>query len=320
MRVAILDDYFDTLRQLQSFRMLDGHDVTVHHDNEQRLDELASRLVETEALVLIRERTPITGALLDRLPRLQLISQRSVYPHIDVDACTRNGVTLCSNMHSDTPSYAAAELTWALILASARQIPQQMATLQRGGWQMGVGKTLRGRTLGLYGFGRIGKVVAEYAEAFGMHVQWWSSDEGRQRALAAGASVASSRHDFFASSDVVSVHVRLKPTTHAIITADDFAAMRSDALFVNTSRAGIVEPGALEEAIELGNPGFAAVDVFPVEPVVAPNDPFISHPNVVATPHIGYVTEDEWDLQFADIYEQINAFAAGSPINVINEI
>ena len=318
MRVTILDDYFDTLRGLPSFQLLDGHEVTIHHDHEERTDALAERLSDTEALVLIRERTPIQGALLDRLPQLQLISQRSVYPHIDVEACTRNGVLLCSNLHADTPSYATAELTWALVLASMGQIPQQVASLKAGSWQMGVGRTVRGRTLGLYGYGRIARAVADYADAFGMHTWWWGSDNGRARAAADGARVAPSRAAFFGESDIVSVHIRLTPATRHVITRSDLDAMRSDALFVNTSRAGVVEPGALEEALLAGHPGHAAVDVYDVEPLVDADQPFIQHPNVVATPHIGYVTEDEWDLQFTDIYEQINAYRDGRPINVVN--
>jgi D-3-phosphoglycerate dehydrogenase len=318
MRITILDDYFDTLRGLPSFRLLDGHDVTVHHDNEQRVDALAARLAETEGLVLIRERTPITGELLDRLPKLRLISQRSVYPHVDVEACTRNAVLLCSNLHTDTPSYAAAELTWALILASVRQIPQQMASLCAGNWQMGVGRTLRGRTLGLYGYGRIAGVVADYANAFGMTTWWWASARGRARAAADGVEVAPSRAKFFSDSDVVSVHIRLSPSTRHVITHADLNVMRPDALFVNTSRAQVVRPGALEHSLAAGRPAHAAVDVFETEPLHPTRDSFVRHPNVVATPHIGYVTEDEWDLQFTDIYDQINAFTSGHPINMVN--
>ncbi|MDJ0821560.1 MAG: NAD(P)-dependent oxidoreductase, partial [Paracoccaceae bacterium] len=224
---------------------------------------------------------------------------------------------LCSNMHSDTPSYAAAELTLALILASYRQIPQQVSSIRDGTWQMGVGRTLRGRTLGLYGYGRIARAVAGYAEAIGMNVQWWSSEEGRARAQADGAQVANSRQAFFATSDIVSVHVRLKPTTRGIITAEDLAQIAPRSLFVNTSRSGLVTPGALEAEIAKGRI-HAAVDVFDTEPLRDTLNPLLTHPNVLPTPHIGYVTEDEFDLQFTDIFEQINAYAAGSPIHVIN--
>lgn len=317
MKVHILDDWFDTLRGLPCFERLHSHDVTVWTDHEPNPERLSERLAEAEALVLFRERTAIGADLLSRLPNLRLISQRSVYPHVDVDACTRHGVLFCSNMHAGTPSYAAAELTLALILASYRQIPQQVASARSGQWQAGVGRTLRGRTLGLYGYGRIAGAVATYAEALGMTVQWWASEAGRARAVADGATVAKSRADFFESSDIVSLHVRLKPDTRGIITPEDLARMKDRALFVNTSRAGLVAPRALEAAIANGRI-FAAVDVFEDEPMRDTANPLLTKPNVIPTPHIGYVTEDEFDLQFSDIFDQINAFADGAPINVIN--
>ncbi len=317
MKVHILDDWFDTLRGLPCYQLLQDHDVTVWTDHEPDAQKLAARVSDAEALVLFRERTKITDDLISRLPNLKLISQRSVYPHIDVNACTRHGVLLCSNMHSDTPSYAAAEMTLALILASYRQIPEQVASIRSGSWQMGVGRTLRGRTLGLYGYGRIARAVASYAQAIGMKIQWWSSAEGRQRARNDGQTVAKSRRDFFATSDIVSVHVRLKPNTRGIVTAEDLANMQDRALFVNTSRSGLVAPGTLEKEIAKGRI-FAAVDVFEEEPLRDTSHPLLTHPNVLPTPHIGYVTEDEFDLQFTDIFEQVNAFAAGNPIHMIN--
>ena len=297
--------------------MLAAHDVTVWTDHEPDPARLADRVKDADALVLFRERTKIGADLLDRLPTLRMISQRSVYPHIDVEACTRNGVLLSSNMHSDTPSYAAAEMTLALILASYRQIPQQVASLRSGGWQMGVGRTLRDRVLGLYGYGRIAQAVAGYAKAIGMQVQWWASDAGRARAAADGETIADSREAFFATSDIVSIHVRLKPDTRGIITAADLAALQPRALFVNTSRSGLVATGALEAEIAR-NRIYAAVDVFETEPLRDTTHPLLTHPNVLPTPHLGYVTEDEFNLQFSDIFEQINAFAAGNPIHVIN--
>ena len=317
MKVHILDDWFDTLRSLPCFEMLAGHDVTVWTDHEPDAAKLAARVQDAEALVLFRERTKITADLLERLPNLKLISQRSVYPHIDVEACTRNNVLLCSNMHAGTPSYAAAELTLGLMLASYRQIPQQVSSIRSGGWQMGVGRTLRGRTLGLYGYGRIAGAVAGYAKAMGLKVQWWASEAGRARAAADGEQVAESRAQFFATSDIVSLHVRLKPDTRGIITAEDLAAMQPRSLLVNTSRSGLIAPGALEAEISRGRI-HAAVDVFDTEPLRDTGHPLLTHPNVLPTPHIGYVTEDEFDLQFTDIFEQVNAFAAGAPVHMIN--
>lgn len=318
MKVHILDDWFDTLRRLPCFERLANHDVTVWTDHVEDTAVLGDHLADAEALVLFRERTRIGADLLSRLPRLALISQRSVYPHIDIDACTANGVLVCSNLHADTPSYAAAELTWALILTAMRQIPQQVASLKDGAWQSGVGKTLRGRRLGLYGYGRIAKTVAGYADAFGMETVWWASEEGRDRARADGVNVAANREAFFGGCDVVSLHIRLKPATEGVVTKADLQGMRRDALFVNTSRAGLVEAGALLDALNTGRPGMAAIDVFNEEPMTNTADPLISHPHVIATPHIGYVTEDEFDLQFADIFDQVNAYDAGAPIHMIN--
>jgi D-3-phosphoglycerate dehydrogenase / 2-oxoglutarate reductase len=313
-----LDDWFDTLRTLPSFAKLAGHDVTVWNDHVEDVEVLAARLADTDALVLIRERTAITAGLLERLPNLKLISQRSVYPHIDVDACTRLGVVVSSDLHSGSPSYATAELTWALILAAMRQLPQQIDFLKAGKWQAGVGSTLLFKTLGVYGYGRIGKVIAEYGRAFGMHVVVWSRDESRSRAEADGWKVASSREAFFEGCDIATLHLRLVDATRGLVTREDLARMKPTALLVNTSRAGLIAPGALVDALRAGRPGMAAVDVFEDEPMTDPQHPLLTMDNVVATPHIGYVTREEWDLQFNDVYDQINAFAAGSPVNVVN--
>ena len=318
MKIAILDDYFDTLRSLPCFRLLEHHDVRVWNDHTDDVDVLAERLMGVEALVLIRERTAMTSALLERLPDLRLISQRSVYPHIDIDACTRLGIVVSSDLHAGTPSYAAAELTWGLVLATLRQIPQQMAALKAGRWQVGVGRTLRGSTLGIYGYGRIGEAVAGYGRAFGMNVVVWGSDASLQRARAGGVGAASSKEAFFEQCDVLSLHLRLVPSTRGIVTAPDLARMKSTALLVNTSRAGLIEPGALVAALERGRPGMAAVDVFEQEPVQDPGHPLFLMERVVCTPHIGYVTREEYEIQFADIFNQILAYVAARPINVVN--
>jgi D-3-phosphoglycerate dehydrogenase len=318
VKVAILDDWFDTLRTLPSFEKLDGHTVTVYTDHVQDTDLLAERLSGFDALVLIRERTEIRAALLERLPNLRLISQRSVYPHIDIDACTRLGVMVCSNLHVGTPSYATAELTWGLVLAAMRQIPQQVASLKAGGWQAGVGSSLRGKTLGIYGYGRIGKIVAGYGAAFGMNVLVWARPDSLSRARTDDLTTAESKESFFETCDVLCLHMRLVSATRGIVTRDDLRRMKPTALLVNTSRAGLIEPGALVEALRAGRPGMAAIDVFEHEPVRNPSHPLLTMDNVVCTPHIGYVTREEWELQFSDIFDQINAYEAGSPINVVN--
>jgi D-3-phosphoglycerate dehydrogenase / 2-oxoglutarate reductase len=318
MKISILDDYFDTVRTLTCFHKLDGHDVTIWNDHVQDIGLLAERLKDTQVLVLIRERTQVRAPLLERLEALRLISQRSVYPHIDMDACTRRGVIVSSNLHSDSPSYAAAELTWGLIIAAMRQIPQQMYALRAGTWQVGVGNSLRGKTLGIYGYGRIGAIVAGYGKAFGMNVLVWGRPASLQRARSAGYGVAQSKRAFFEACDVLSLHLRLVEETRGIVTREDLARMQPGALLVNTSRAALIEPGALVEALRSGRPGMAAVDVYEQEPLRDPDNPLLTMNNVVCTPHIGYVTRDEYELQFSDIFDQINAYAAGSPINVVN--
>lgn len=318
MRVTILDDYFDTLRTLPCFRKLDGHAVTVWNDHVQDTDALAERLRDAEALVLIRERTRIGADLLARLPRLRLISQRSSWPHVDVPACTRHGVLLCSATGSDTPSHPTAELTWALILAAMRDLPSQIASLRAGAWQCGVGRTLRGQTLGIHGYGRIGREVAGFGRAFGLRVLVWGREASRARAVADGYEAAPDRETFYATSDIVTLHMRLVDATRHIVTAADLGRMKPDALLVNTSRAGLIAPGALVAALRAGRPGKAAVDVFEEEPLRDPAHPLLTMPNIIATPHIGYVTADEYELQFDEIFDQIVAFAAGSPVNMVN--
>jgi D-3-phosphoglycerate dehydrogenase / 2-oxoglutarate reductase len=318
MNIAILDDYFDTVRTLPSFAKLKGHDVVIWNDYVQDTDALATRLHDSDCLVLIRERTKIQADLLERLPRLKLISQRSVYPHIDIDACTRRGIVVSSSQHAGVPCYAAAELTWALILATARQLPQQMAALKAGRWQIGVGTTLRDKTLGIFGYGRIGATVAGYGKAFGMNVAVWARDPSLDRARADGWATARSKAEFFATSDIVTLHMRLVPATRHIVKVEDLARMKPGAMLVNTSRAPLIEPGALAAALRAGRPGYAAVDVFEDEPVRNPNLPLLQFEQVVATPHIGYVTREEYETQFIDIFEQITAFAAGRPSNVVN--
>jgi D-3-phosphoglycerate dehydrogenase len=318
MRVTILDDYHDTLRTLECFKKLARHEVKVWNDHVQDTDALAERLKDTEALVLIRERTKIRAPLLARLPKLKLISQRSVYPHIDIDACTKQGIVVSSNMHPGTPSYATSEMTWGLILAAAREIPQNVAALKAGKWQVGVGSTLRGKHLGIFGYGRIGGEVAKVGKAFGMKVLVWAREDSRKKAAADGHAVAASKEAFFETSDVLTLHMRLVDATRGIVTAEDLARMKPTAIFVNTSRAPLVKEGALEAALKKGRPGKAAVDVYEQEPVLGGKHPLLAMDNVVCTPHLGYVTRDEYELQFSDIFDQINDFAAGKPSNVVN--
>ena len=318
MKISILDDYHDTLRTLPCFEKLNGHDVVIWNDHVQDIDLLAGRLKDAEALVLIRERTEIRAPLLNRLDKLKLISQRSVYPHIDVETCTKLGIVVSSSQHAGTPSYAAAELTWGLVLAAMRQIPQQMAALKSGQWQIGVGNTLRNKTLGIFGYGRIGKVVAGYGKAFGMKVLVWAREDSLANSRHDGYATAQSKDELFAESDVLSLHMRLVDVTRGIVTAADLSRMKPTALLVNTSRASLIEPGALVRALKAGRPGMAAVDVYEQEPVLDVRNPILQLNNVVCTPHIGYVTRDEYEIQFDEIFDQILSYCAGKPVNVVN--
>ena len=318
MNITILDDYHDTIRTLACFGKLAGHNVTIWNDHTKDVDKLAERLQHTEALVLIRERTPIRTPLIERLNKLKLVSQRSVYPHIDLDALTRKGIILSSSQHPGRPSYGTAELTWGLVLASLRQIPKQMAALKAGKWQVDVGYGMRGKTLGVYGYGRIGSVVAGYGKAFGMKVLVWAREASLATARADGYSAAPNKEAFFEECDVISLHMRLVDATRGIVTAGDLARMKPTALIVNTSRAGLIAPGALVDALRTGRPGMAAVDVYEDEPLLDTRHPLLNMDNVVCTPHIGYVGRDEFEVQFADIFDQILAYASRKPINVIN--
>lgn len=318
MKITILDDTLDAIRHLDCFGKLKGHDVKIWTDHTKDIDVLVERLKDTEALVLIRERTPVRAPLIERLPQLKLISQRSVYPHIDVEACTRRGVLLCSDMHPGRPSFGTAELAWGLVLAAMRGIPQQMAALKNGRWQTRLGTVVRGRTLGILGYGRIGATVAGYGRAFGMKVLAWGREGSIARARADGFEAVAEKEALFERADVLSVHLRANKSTQGLVTAGDLARMKPTALLVNTARASIIEPGALVAALRAGRPGMAAVDVYEEEPVVGGDHPLLKMDNVVCTPHIGYVERDGYESAFGTIFDQVLAYAAGKPINVVN--
>ncbi|MGZ8230131.1 MAG: D-2-hydroxyacid dehydrogenase family protein [Burkholderiales bacterium] len=316
MNVTILDDYVRLVPTLACFSRLAGHEVRVWHDCVRDIDVLAERVKDTEALVLLRERTKLRAPLLARLPRLRMITLNGPYPHIDLDACTKRGIVVCSE-HART-SFATAELTWGLVIAAMRHIPDQMARLKRGEWQSRIGRGLRGRTLGVYGYGRIGKQVAGFGKAFGMRVLIWSREKARQDALGDGYEVARSRDALFEEADVLSMHVRLVPETRGMVRAADLARMKPTAVFVNTSRAELVEPGALVAALKAGRPGFAAVDVYEDEPLFDAKHPLLALENVVCTPHLGYVERDQLENYFSDQFDRVLAFAAGKPYGVVN--
>lgn len=314
MRIVIPDDYQDCIRHLGCFALLDGHEVAIYNDTPADEDELVRRFADAEALVLIRERTRITPSLLDRLPRLRLISQTGkVSNHISVAECSRRGIAVAEGRGDPGPT---AELAWALVLSAMRHVPQEVARLKAGQWQGSLGRQLRGRTLGVWSYGRIGRMVAGYGRAFGMRVWVWGRAGSTAEARADGFEAAPSREAFFAASDVVSLHVRLTAETRGLVTAADLARMQPDALIVNTSRAELVAPGALEAALAAGRPGFAAVDVFEEEPVLGARHPLLAMSNAVCTPHLGYVERDNYELYLGTAFANVLAFAAGNPTHL----
>lgn len=319
MHIVIPDDYQDAVRELACFDKLAGHEVTIHTDTPPSLDVLVERLIDAEALVLIRERTAITAALLSRLPALKLISQTGkVSHHLDLGACAARGVAVAEGVGSPV---APAELCWALVLAASRRIPQYCSELRAGRWQsargLGIGRALKGRTLGIWGYGKIGRIVAGYGRAFGMNVLVWGRDASLAAAREGGHRAANDRAELFGESDVLSLHLRLADATRACVGPADLALMKPDALFVNTSRAELVASGALEAALQAGRPGFAAVDVYESEPVLGAAHPLLAMENVVCTPHLGYVEQASYELYFNAAFDNVVAFAEGRPQNLV---
>lgn len=327
MKIAILDDYQDAVRKLNCFQLLADHDVKVFNNTVRGLGQLASRLAEVEALVLIRERTRITPQLLDKLPRLKVISQTGrVSSHLDLDACTERGIPVLEGAGSPV---APAELTWALIMAAQRRIPQYVANLKQGAWQQsglrttalppnfGLGQMLRGQTLGIWGYGKIGKIVANYGRAFGMTVLVHGREHSLQSAKDDGFKVAQTREQLFADSDVLSLHLRLHDATRGIVTLNDLMQMKPTALFVNTSRAELLEENALVSALHQGRPGMVAVDVFESEPILQ-GYPLLRMENAICTPHIGYVERENYELYFTAAFKNILAYVDGDTQNVVN--
>jgi D-3-phosphoglycerate dehydrogenase len=317
MKIAVIDDYQDAFRQLAAFARLKDHVVVVFNDTEKDPARLAARLADADAVLLTQQRSPLPRAVIEKLPKLKLIAQTGRNTnHIDVAACTEKGIVVAA-AGSGTP-HATAELAWALILASLRHIPHEVEQLRNGVWQTTVGTGLNGRTLGVYAPGRIGSLVAQVGKAFGMQVTCWGRDASKATARELGYAVPTSRAEFFAGADVISLHIPLNKETRGIVTGADLACMKPSALFVNTSRAPLVAQGALVEALEQGRPGSAAVDVFEDEPVVGGNHPLLKMPNVICTPHLGYVEQRTYESYYGAAVDGILGFAQGKPVNVLN--
>jgi D-3-phosphoglycerate dehydrogenase / 2-oxoglutarate reductase len=327
MNIIILDDYQDAVRKLRCAAKLEPLNAKVFTNTVKGIGQLSVRLRDADVLVLIRERTQFPRALLEKLPRLKLISQTGkVGPHIDIDACTRLGIAVAEGVGSPV---APSELTWALIMASMRRLPQYIGNLKHGAWQQsglkaagmppnfGIGSVLRGKTLGLWGYGKIGQLVAGYGRAFGMQVRVWGREASRLKAQADGLAAADSREAFFGECDVLSLHLRLNDATRGVVTLDDLSRMKPTSLFVNTSRAELVEEGALVSALNKGRPGMAAVDVFESEPILQ-GHPLLRLENAICTPHIGYVEQDSYELYFGAAFDNVVNFVNNHPTNLIN--
>jgi D-3-phosphoglycerate dehydrogenase len=327
MNIVILDDYQDAVRKLRCAEKLEPYPAKVFTNTVKGVGQLSIRLRDADVLVLIRERTQVTRQLVEKLPRLKLIAQTGrIGPHLDVNACTEKGIAVAEGVGSPV---ATAELTWALIMASMRRIPQYVANLKHGAWQQaglkaasmpanfGVGMVLRGKTLGIWSYGRIGQLVAGYGRAFGMRVVVWGSETSRARAAADGYDVATSKAGFFESADVLSLHLRLGETSMACVTLEDMARMKPTALLVNTSRAEIIEPEALLASLNRGRPGMAAVDVFESEPILQ-GHALLRLENCICTPHIGYVEQDSYETYFSSAFDNVVNYIRGTPTNIVN--
>jgi len=323
MKIAVIDDYQEAVRNLACTKILDGHELKIFSNSARGAGQLAIRLAPFDALVLIRERTNLSRQVLSKLPNLKLISQTGkVSGHIDVSAATEHGIAIAEGVGSPV---APAELAWTLIMAASRKIVPYANNLRDGLWQTasinpalnGLGTVLRGRTLAIWGYGKIGRLVAGYGKAFGMQVLVWGGENSRAAAAADGFEAAPTREEFFARADVLSLHLRLVDATRGIVTADDLARMKPGALFVNISRAELVAEGALEAALHAGRPGYAALDVFTSEPL-APDSPLLRIPTVLATPHLGYVEQDSYEMYFKAAFENVVNFANGKPTNILN--
>jgi D-3-phosphoglycerate dehydrogenase len=327
MNIVILDDYQDAVRKLQSAAKLEAYPAKVYTNTVKGIGQLSVRLRDADVIVLIRERTHITRQLVEKLPRLKLISQTGrVGSHVDIEACTERGIAVAEGVGSPV---APAELTWALIMTATRRLPQYIANLKHGAWQQsgmksasmpanfGLGTVLRGKTLGIWGYGKIGQLVAGYGKAFGMRVMVWGSQASREKALSHGLEAAPDRESLFSDSDVLSLHLRLNEETFGIVRLDDLNRMKPTSLLVNTSRAELVEPDALIAGLNRGRPGMAAVDVFESEPILQ-GHALLRLENCICTPHIGYVEQESYELYFGAAFDNVVNFIRGTPTNIVN--
>lgn len=316
MKIVIPDDYQNVISSLNCFSLLAGHEIKIYHDEPENREELIKRFHDADALVLTRERTAIDDDLLTHLPNLKVISQTGkVAAHLDVSACTKYHVAVVEGRGSPI---APAELAWALIMNSCRQLVPAINAFYAGDWQINLGGRLAGKTLGIWGYGKIGARLARYAKAFDMDVCIWGSEKSRIKAVEDGYQSAQSKEEFFRQCDIISLNLRLVDATKGIVKLDDLLLMKSDALLVNISRAELIEPDALIKAIEAGRPGFAALDVFEKEPIFNKESPYLNYPNILCTPHLGYVEQESYELYFRIAFENLLSFFAGENEGLVN--
>ena len=316
MKIAILDDYQNAVPQLKCFDLVKDYDVKILNRSYTNAADLASEIKDAQILVLIRERTKIDDELLSLLPNLKLISQTGkISNHLDLAACTKHRVAVSEGIGSPI---APAELTWTLIMNATRKIPQAIEAMKKGEWQTNIGSTIHGKMIGIWGYGKIGQMIAQYAKVFGAKVQIWGSENSRQKAIEDGFSSANSKEDFFSTSDIVTLHLRLNEQTKGIVKFEDLKLMQNDAIIVNTSRAELIEENALSKALSKKTPTYAALDVYNSEPIYDKNNEFLTNPNVICTPHLGYVEENSYELYFSKAFENVVNFIEGNPINIAN--
>lgn len=316
MKIAILDDYQHAVKALDCYKILEGQDVLILDRTIKEESRLAAQLKGVEILVLIRERTAITNSLLDQLPDLKLISQTGkISNHLDLAACTRHGIAVAEGIGSPV---APAELTWALIMNTVRKIPQAIQGMQAGNWQVNIGSVIRDKTIGIWGYGKIGKMIAGYAHAFGAHVLVWGSEASRNNAVSDGFTMAATKEEFFSNTDVISLHLRLTAATSGIVTAADLSRMKPSSILINTARAELIEKGALLQCLRQGRPAGAGLDVYEEEPVYDAGFELLKMPNVVCTPHLGYVEQNSYELYFGKAFENVMSYVNGNPVHIAN--
>ena len=316
MKIAILDDYQNAVSQLKCFDLVKDYDIKVLNKSYTTAKDLASEIKDVQILVLIRERTKIDDELLSLLPNLKLISQTGkISNHLDLAACTKHRVAVSEGIGSPI---APAELTWTLIMNATRKVPQAIEAMKKGEWQTNIGSTIHGKMIGIWGYGKIGQMIAQYAKAFGAKVQIWGSENSRQKAIEDGFHSANSKEEFFSTSDVITLHIRLNEQTKGIVKFEDLKLMQHDAIIVNTSRAELIEENALSKALSQNTPTYAALDVYDSEPIYDKNNEFLTNPNVICTPHLGYVEENSYELYFSKAFENVVNFIEGNPINIAN--